>query len=242
MATFGQLLRKYRRQCHDPLRGGMLTQERLGELIGVELGDAGYSGAAVSDWERDKSKIAVDDRLVPVSLIALLHGCDGLAGPAEADELLAAGHYRALNESESRRAFPDWPPGAMAAAAAARQASPERAGSDASPKKRRKKLILLGKVRSFWIDGVLERSLQDGRLIEVALLRKDEAVEQPWRYACFLDYAAGLVFLRRVGGGYIFLHRQLQGYFASLSEGEGLATLFFCAMLCDLLLEDSDYR
>jgi hypothetical protein len=39
----------------------------------------------------------------------------------------------------------------------------------------------------------------------------------PWRYSRFLDYAAGLVFLRKVGGGYIFMHGLLQDYFASES-------------------------
>jgi hypothetical protein len=33
----------------------------------------------------------------------------------------------------------------------------------------------------------------------------------------FLDYATDRVFLRRVGGGYIFVHRLLQEYFASLA-------------------------
>ena len=32
----------------------------------------------------------------------------------------------------------------------------------------------------------------------------------------FLNYAADLIFLRKVGGGYIFVHRLLQEYFASL--------------------------
>jgi hypothetical protein len=35
----------------------------------------------------------------------------------------------------------------------------------------------------------------------------------------FLDYATERVFLRRVGGGYIFVHRLLQDYFASLDPG-----------------------
>lgn len=38
----------------------------------------------------------------------------------------------------------------------------------------------------------------------------------PWRYARFLDYAAERIFLRKVGGGYIFVHRLLMEYFASL--------------------------
>jgi hypothetical protein len=38
----------------------------------------------------------------------------------------------------------------------------------------------------------------------------------PWRYADFLDHAAERIFLRKVGGGYIFIHRLLMEYFASL--------------------------
>ena len=38
----------------------------------------------------------------------------------------------------------------------------------------------------------------------------------PWRYAQFLDDAAERVLLRKVGGGYIFIHRLLLDYFASL--------------------------
>jgi hypothetical protein len=38
----------------------------------------------------------------------------------------------------------------------------------------------------------------------------------PWRYSRFLDYAAERILLRKVGGGYIFVHRLLLEYFASL--------------------------
>jgi hypothetical protein len=36
----------------------------------------------------------------------------------------------------------------------------------------------------------------------------------PWNYARFLDYAAERILLRKVGGGYIFIHRILMEYFA----------------------------
>lgn len=36
-----------------------------------------------------------------------------------------------------------------------------------------------------------------------------------WYYVRFLDYAADLIFLRKVGGGYIFVHRMLMEYFAA---------------------------
>lgn len=38
----------------------------------------------------------------------------------------------------------------------------------------------------------------------------------PWRYVPFLDYATERILLRKVGGGYIFMHRLLLDYFASL--------------------------
>src|SRR5260370_10075692 len=42
----------------------------------------------------------------------------------------------------------------------------------------------------------------------------------PWRYARFLDYASECILLRKVGGGYIFMHRLLLDYFASLDTAE----------------------
>jgi len=35
----------------------------------------------------------------------------------------------------------------------------------------------------------------------------------PWRYSRFLDHAADCILLRKVGGGYIFIHRLLLEYF-----------------------------
>ncbi len=42
--------------------------------------------------------------------------------------------------------------------------------------------------------------------------------DAPWRYARFLDFACERVLLRRVGGGYIFIHRMLAEYFAEHAE------------------------
>jgi eukaryotic-like serine/threonine-protein kinase len=46
----------------------------------------------------------------------------------------------------------------------------------------------------------------------------------PWSYAHFLDYATDCIFLRKVGGSYIFIHRMLMEYFAALetSTAKGL--------------------
>lgn len=102
MTEFGNLLRNFRLRCTDPDDfGKRLSQERLGELLGRELGmQVGYSGAAVSDWERGKSKIHADQRAVLVSLIRILHGCGGIRTLEEANRFLETGNYRVLNRSE----------------------------------------------------------------------------------------------------------------------------------------------
>lgn len=46
----------------------------------------------------------------------------------------------------------------------------------------------------------------------------------PWHYARFLDEAVDHIFLRKVGGGYIFIHRYVLEYFASLETIEPTLT------------------
>jgi DNA polymerase III delta prime subunit len=43
----------------------------------------------------------------------------------------------------------------------------------------------------------------------------------PWNLVPFLDYATERIFLRKVGGGYVFVHRMLMEYFADLEPGPG---------------------
>jgi hypothetical protein len=42
----------------------------------------------------------------------------------------------------------------------------------------------------------------------------------PWNLVHFLDYATKRIFLRRVGGSYVFVHRMLMEYFARLTNDE----------------------
>lgn len=42
----------------------------------------------------------------------------------------------------------------------------------------------------------------------------------PWNYAYFLDYCVDRAFLRRVGGGYIFIHGLLLEHFANLADDD----------------------
>ncbi len=43
----------------------------------------------------------------------------------------------------------------------------------------------------------------------------------PFRLVPFLDYAIERILLRRVGGGYMFVHRTLLEYFAGLETERG---------------------
>jgi hypothetical protein len=102
--SFGSLLRLYRHRCSDPKTGRRLSQERLGALIGEELGTR-YTAQAVSDWERDQSQIHKDHRQVLLALIQILYDMGGISKPEEAEHLLAAGNYRGLTIYESSQIF-----------------------------------------------------------------------------------------------------------------------------------------
>jgi hypothetical protein len=65
-----------------------------------------------------------------------------------------------------------------------------------------------------WAGG--KASLQ--HLVLRRLLVRNKAA--PWRYVEFLDEATDRLLLRKVGGGYVFVHRLLLDYFADLQKGE----------------------
>jgi hypothetical protein len=62
--------------------------------------------------------------------------------------------------------------------------------------------------------------------VQHAIVRRVLASEgqAPRNFADFLDFAASRVLLRKVGGGYIFIHRMLMNYFAELEEKEKAKT------------------
>ena len=107
MSEFGTLLRKYRQSCTDPISSRLLSQQYLGEMLGNELGIYSFSGAAVIDWEREASKIHADDRRILVALIRVLYKHGGIKTISEANGLLEAGNYRALNFDEKKLVFPE---------------------------------------------------------------------------------------------------------------------------------------
>lgn len=105
---FGQQLLFFRRQSIDQKTGKPLTQQEFGEQVGHELGRAAYTGAAVSDWERGKSRISAEERLLLLSLVKILKRHGGIKTPEEANLLLEAGNFRSLNQKEKAESFPDY--------------------------------------------------------------------------------------------------------------------------------------
>lgn len=107
MSSFGETLRKYRQSSKDTNSSRPLSQQRLGELLGEELGlQGGYSGAAVSDWERGKSQISASDRRMLLSMLKVLYRHAGLKNVREADILLESGNYKGLSLDEKIQVFP----------------------------------------------------------------------------------------------------------------------------------------
>ncbi|MEM1238307.1 MAG: protein kinase [Cyanobacteria bacterium P01_H01_bin.26] len=84
---------------------------------------------------------------------------------------------------------------------------------------------LLGNTKaSFWAATGLAFGFAAGggeALIKHILLRLALTLSgaTPWHYSKFLDYATASIFLQKVGGGYMFIHRLLLEHFASLEDG-----------------------
>jgi len=74
--------------------------------------DRGFTGAAVSEWERGASKINVQDRDVLIALIKVLYEHGGIKTHQDANGLLESGDYRALNQQEAGAVFGEIPPAA----------------------------------------------------------------------------------------------------------------------------------
>jgi hypothetical protein len=105
MATaFGASLRRARRNAHDPERGGLLTQERLAELISVHTERPGFPTApTVSNWERGAARPQGGDRGLLWALVAVLLQCGGLIDQCDADAFLTCGGYAPLGGEEAQR-------------------------------------------------------------------------------------------------------------------------------------------
>lgn len=78
--------------------------------------------------------------------------------------------------------------------------------------------LLFGWLNGLWAGFVLWFIYGGDFLIRHFLLRifLNKSGKTPWRYIRFLDYASERVLLRKIGGGYIFIHRMIMEHFAKI--------------------------
>lgn len=106
MSSFGKTLRAFREMTRNPDRyNRSLSQARVGEQMGHIMEGGGFSGAAVSNWERGINKISAEDRKVLITLIKVLYKYEGVKTRDDANQLLESGDYRALNGREIQEIF-----------------------------------------------------------------------------------------------------------------------------------------
>lgn len=110
MSEFGKRLRHYREQCADRQSGkDRLSQARLGELLGQELGlMTSIPFQTISRWENGRPTIQASDRRMQLALIRVLHANGGIRSIEEGDDLLRAGNFLGLRPEEAQSL---WPPG-----------------------------------------------------------------------------------------------------------------------------------
>jgi len=103
--SFGELLRFYRERAVDKRARARLSQDlfamRLSEKTGLMV-----TRNKVSNWETEKTRIAVDDRSILLTILSVLYECGGITSIDEANQLLEAGNYRSLKPVEAQEIFP----------------------------------------------------------------------------------------------------------------------------------------
>lgn len=107
MAHFGEKLRTLRGQTRHPQTQKPLTQQEIADRIKEKI-NIEYSHVTISNWERNVSQIRQDERDLLVALIEILYEHQGITSLKVANELLEAGHYRALNVPEISQINPQW--------------------------------------------------------------------------------------------------------------------------------------
>ncbi len=104
--TFGDLLRFYRERAVDKRARTRLSQDDFATKLSEKTGLI-ETRNKVSNWETDKTRIAVADRDILLKILLLLHEYGGITSLDEANQLLEAGNYRSLNPTEARQIFPN---------------------------------------------------------------------------------------------------------------------------------------
>ncbi len=108
VSSFGDLLRFFRGQTVDKYFGKPLSQEKLASKISEKIG-FNITRNTESNWESGKSYLHPQkDRSLLIAIVSILHKCQGIDTLEEANRLLEAGDYRALDEKEIASIDPEW--------------------------------------------------------------------------------------------------------------------------------------
>jgi hypothetical protein len=122
--AFGAALCTLRKSCCDPASGRALSQARLADLLGEELGTPGSpSGSAVGYWERGETYIDARERKTLLALVRIFARLGALLLPEAADAFLLRGGYAPLGQDERTAIFPGVPATPAPLAPPARDAS-----------------------------------------------------------------------------------------------------------------------
>ena len=106
-SSFGELLRCHRERSVDKRIRMRLSQVQFARRLSQKTGLI-VTRNRVGNWETNKTRIPVHDRNILISILAVLFEYEGIIFLEEADRLLEAGGYRALNDEEARQINPNW--------------------------------------------------------------------------------------------------------------------------------------
>jgi len=108
--TFGEMLRYFRGQTSDPKTGKPLSQAKLADYLSKKTGLV-ISRNKVNYWETGKSTLqSQEDRLLLTAIVAVLCKYRGIKTLNEANQLLEAGDYRVLDDTEKALINREWLP------------------------------------------------------------------------------------------------------------------------------------
>lgn len=106
--SFGKMLCYCRGQTIDKKLGKPLSQEKFALRISTKTGLT-ITRNTVSNWEHHKVYLHPQkDRFILLAIIDILHEYKGIETLSEADQLLEAGDYRTLDDTEKTKIAPDW--------------------------------------------------------------------------------------------------------------------------------------
>jgi AAA domain len=103
--SFGELLRHYREKSVDRKSRKHLSQGQFAAKLSQNLGLI-ITRNRVGNWESNKTDISIDDRKTLIAVLTVLYQYEGITTQSEAEHLLIAGGYRALNNEEAGRIAP----------------------------------------------------------------------------------------------------------------------------------------